>query len=83
MWDLNVDFSSESQISKYIVEVFNDVFAHQVKVISEDAPLGGSEFFFSSFFVDIFSYFWALKKTRVIFQRFLSDFSKGMRPAKN
>ena len=39
--------------------------------------------FFSSFFVDIFSYFWALKKTRVIFQRFLSDFSKGMRPAKN
>lgn len=49
MWDLNVDFSSESQISKYIVEVFNDVFAHQVKVISEDAPLGGSEFFFRRF----------------------------------
>lgn len=46
---LNVDFSSESQISKYIVEAFNDVFAHQVKVISEDAPLGGSEFFFVVF----------------------------------
>lgn len=46
---LNVDFSSESQISKYIVEAFNDVFAHQVKVISEDAPLEGSEFFFVVF----------------------------------
>lgn len=32
---LNVDFSSESQISKYIVEVFNDVFAHQLGTIKD------------------------------------------------